>query len=116
MNLLDLRPGRASKGFLTAWIVLAAFAWGSAYVVLSLPVAAATLLWLAPDLGERGMLGDVGANLLGAVLGAGLHKVLGNYANTAVERRARHLTEDVGEGAIPTVKRRLGRALGRGRR
>jgi UDP-N-acetylmuramyl pentapeptide phosphotransferase/UDP-N-acetylglucosamine-1-phosphate transferase len=72
VNLLDLRPGRAAKAFLIAWGVLAAATWGSAYVVLSLPVAAATLLWLAPDLTERGMLGDVGANLLGAVLGAGV--------------------------------------------
>jgi UDP-N-acetylmuramyl pentapeptide phosphotransferase/UDP-N-acetylglucosamine-1-phosphate transferase len=72
VNLLDLRPGRAAKTFLIAWAVLAWVAWGSAYVVLSLPVAASTLLWLAPDLGERGMLGDVGANLLGAVLGAGV--------------------------------------------
>src|SRR5437870_1683210 len=77
VNLLDLRPGRASKGFLPAWVVLAYFAWGSAYVVLSLPVAAAALLWLAPDLGERGMLGDAGANLLGAVLGAGAVLTLG---------------------------------------
>jgi UDP-N-acetylmuramyl pentapeptide phosphotransferase/UDP-N-acetylglucosamine-1-phosphate transferase len=72
VNLLDLRPGRAAKAFLIAWGVLAAVSWGSAYVVLSLPVAAATLLWLAPDLNERGMLGDVGANLLGAVVGAGI--------------------------------------------
>ncbi len=71
VNLLDLRPGRAAKVYLAAWVALAAGAWGSAYVVLSLPVAAATLLWLGPDLAERGMLGDVGANLLGAVLGAG---------------------------------------------
>ncbi len=71
VNLLDLRPGRAAKVFLIAWVVLAAATWGSAYVVLSLPVAAATVAWLVPDLGERGMLGDVGANLLGAVPGPG---------------------------------------------
>jgi UDP-N-acetylmuramyl pentapeptide phosphotransferase/UDP-N-acetylglucosamine-1-phosphate transferase len=84
VNLLDLRPGRASKGFLVAWVVLASIAWGSAYVVLTLPVAAATLLWLAPDLGERGMLGDVGANLLGAVLGAGAILSLGLSGRLAV--------------------------------
>src|SRR5437870_634572 len=49
-----------------------------------LPVAAATLLWLAPDLGERGMLGDVGANLLGAVLGAGAVLSLGVPGRLAV--------------------------------
>lgn len=72
VNLLDLRPGRAAKTFLLAWAALAWWGWGSAYIVLSLPVAAATLVWLAPDLGERGMLGDVGANLLGALVGAGV--------------------------------------------
>jgi UDP-GlcNAc:undecaprenyl-phosphate GlcNAc-1-phosphate transferase len=77
LNLLDLRPGRASKVFLVAWVALAAAFWGSAYVVLSVPVAVASLLWLFPDLAERGMLGDVGANLLGAVLGAGVALSLG---------------------------------------
>lgn len=71
LNLLDLRPGRAGKVFLVSWAALAAAAWGSAYVVLSLPAAAGALRWLGPDLAERGMLGDAGANLLGAVLGAG---------------------------------------------
>ena len=77
VNLLDFRPGRATKGFLVAWAVVAALAWGSAYVVLSLPLAAAALVWLAPDLGERGMLGDVGANMLGAVVGAGVALTVG---------------------------------------
>lgn len=44
----------------------------------------------------------------GAVLGAGLHKAISKYAAGSIERRARHLTEDIGEGAVPTVKRRLG--------
>lgn len=72
VNLFDLRPGRACKVFLAAWVSLAATSWGHAYVVLSLPVAAGTLRWMGADLRERGMLGDMGANLLGAVLGAGL--------------------------------------------
>jgi UDP-N-acetylmuramyl pentapeptide phosphotransferase/UDP-N-acetylglucosamine-1-phosphate transferase len=84
LNLLDLRPGRAAKGFVGIWVILAAVAWGSAYVVLSLPVAAAALLWLAPDLTERGMLGDVGANLLGAVLGAGAVLTFGVAGRLAV--------------------------------
>ena len=71
VNLLDLRPGRAAKTFLIGWAALAVTAWGSAAVVLSLPAATAAAVWLIPDLAERGMLGDAGANLLGAVLGAG---------------------------------------------
>ncbi len=72
LNLLDLRPGRAAKAFLLAWMPLALIGQSSAYLPLSQAVAAGALAWLPADLGERGMLGDAGANLLGAVLGAGL--------------------------------------------
>ena len=84
VNLLDLRPGRATKVFLGGWAALAAAAWGSAFVVLSVPVSVAALCWLAPDLGERGMLGDAGANLLGAVLGAGVVLTLGTTGRLVV--------------------------------
>lgn len=61
LNLLDLRPGRALKvGGLAA---LAARQPG---------VAAASAALLPGDLGERTMLGDAGANALGAILGAAL--------------------------------------------
>lgn len=77
LNLLDLRPGRASKVFLVVWVAIAAAAWGSAWMVLTVPLAAAALVWLGPDLKERGMLGDAGANLLGAVLGGGIALTFG---------------------------------------
>jgi hypothetical protein len=48
----------------------------------------------------------VGAAVGGAVSG-GLHKIFGKYVDTAVERRAQHLTEDLSDGAVPTAKRRL---------
>lgn len=58
LNLLDLRPGRALK----AGTALA--------VVLGEPgIAGACLAALPGDLAERTMLGDAGANALGAVLG-----------------------------------------------
>lgn len=61
LNLLDLRPGRALK----AGAALA--------VVLREPgVAGACLAALPGDLRERTMLGDAGANALGAVLGTSL--------------------------------------------
>ncbi len=61
VNLLDLRPGRALK------------AGGAAALALRQPgVAAAALALLPGDLGERTMLGDTGANALGAVLGLAL--------------------------------------------
>jgi hypothetical protein len=71
VNLLDRAPGRAGKVALLWGLVLTAVgspSWGLA--------AAGTLAALAAvlpaDLGARGMLGDAGANPLGALLGLGL--------------------------------------------
>jgi UDP-GlcNAc:undecaprenyl-phosphate/decaprenyl-phosphate GlcNAc-1-phosphate transferase len=65
LNLLDLRPGRALKVALAhAPLVLTAPAGGVAAAGLG---AGAALL--ADDLRERTMLGDAGANALGAMLG-----------------------------------------------
>jgi hypothetical protein len=66
-NLLDLRPGRCTKVFLPLWVIgclldPTAGAWSA-----GLAGAAAGTFPL--DLGERGMLGDAGANALGAVVG-----------------------------------------------
>lgn len=72
LNLLDLRPGRAVKVFLIGWVPIVGFGWADPYFPVSSAVASASIVWLPADLGERGMLGDGGANLLGAVLGAGV--------------------------------------------
>jgi UDP-N-acetylmuramyl pentapeptide phosphotransferase/UDP-N-acetylglucosamine-1-phosphate transferase len=69
VNLLDLRPGRASK--VTLLTGCAAALTGD----LSVPMAAAagaSLATLPDDLGERTMLGDLGANTLGALIGVHL--------------------------------------------
>lgn len=76
LNLLDLRPGRAVKVFILWWIPLAAVGWSSPYVAVSAAASGAAAIWLPSDLGGRGMLGDSGSNLLGAVAGAGLALVL----------------------------------------
>lgn len=72
LNLLDRRPGRALKAFLAGALLiifLARSPGGAAYLLLPLVVGA---LAVAPlDLGAAAMLGDCGANLLGAALGAG---------------------------------------------
>lgn len=68
VNLFDLRPGRALKVGLLAG---AAAACGPGVAVLGGPLGAAVAL-LRVDLDERGMLGDAGANALGAAVGLGL--------------------------------------------
>jgi UDP-N-acetylmuramyl pentapeptide phosphotransferase/UDP-N-acetylglucosamine-1-phosphate transferase len=65
LNLLDLRPGRAAKaGVLTSAATLG----GPSGGLVAGPLGAA-LTVLPADLGERVMLGDAGANALGALLG-----------------------------------------------
>ncbi|MGH3205379.1 MAG: hypothetical protein ACRDP5_25515 [Streptosporangiaceae bacterium] len=65
LNLFDLRPGRAIKVAVASGALIAAG--GS---LRPLPPLAAALTLLPEDLAERAMLGDCGANALGAMLGA----------------------------------------------
>ena len=71
-NLFDRAPGRTIKVALVAFVVLV-LAVGAepslAGVALAMGAAAGLL---TADLGERLMLGDAGANVLGAVLGLGV--------------------------------------------
>jgi UDP-GlcNAc:undecaprenyl-phosphate GlcNAc-1-phosphate transferase len=69
-NLLDLRPGRAAKAALVVAVPLAAAGGRGGLLAAATGGAAAGLLPL--DLGERVMLGDGGANALGAMLGVAL--------------------------------------------
>lgn len=65
-NGLDVAPGRALKGFLVVAIVLLIVDL-EAFLLVCTGAATAVLF---PDLRERGMLGDSGANLLGFLAGA----------------------------------------------
>jgi UDP-N-acetylmuramyl pentapeptide phosphotransferase/UDP-N-acetylglucosamine-1-phosphate transferase len=75
-NLLDRAPGRTIKFGLVAYIPIA-IAVGTAPIGIAVaPVMGAALGLLPDDLRERLMLGDTGANVIGAVLG--LAVVLGS--------------------------------------
>jgi UDP-N-acetylmuramyl pentapeptide phosphotransferase/UDP-N-acetylglucosamine-1-phosphate transferase len=62
---------------LVAWAALAVAAGGGAAGVALAPVMGAALGLLSEDLGERLMLGDAGANALGAALGLAALLTLG---------------------------------------
>jgi len=75
-NLLDRAPGRTIKFGLVAYVPIA-IAIGTAPIGIAVaPVMGAALGLLGDDLHERLMLGDTGANVIGAVLG--LAVVLGS--------------------------------------
>ncbi len=84
VNLLDLRPGRAIKGFYLGSIVL--FIWSESLVFLPywLPIAVGAILVLPKDLRGSVMLGDTGANLLGFGLGFSLSVAAPNTVLTVV--------------------------------
>jgi len=70
VNLLDLRPGRALKGMLIMTTASAAVRGRGRF--LAVAAAACAIGSLPGDLREQTMLGDGGANCLGAVLGVSL--------------------------------------------
>ena len=89
LNLFDLRPGRAIKVTLAAAGLLAAAsraarppARPAALCAAAAPAGAAIAL-LPDDLGERAMLGDAGANALGALLGTAAAATLPRTARVA---------------------------------
>jgi hypothetical protein len=74
-NLLDTAPGRAAKG---GAVALGALSLASGpFAIAAAGTFGALLAVLPADLGERAMLGDAGANSMGALVGVGLIVVLG---------------------------------------
>ncbi|MGM0369773.1 MAG: glycosyl transferase family 4 [Bacillota bacterium] len=68
INLLDFRPGRALKTFIFSLLLLIIYL-KEEILVLALPSLIITLFLLPFDLEQQGMMGDVGSNILGALLG-----------------------------------------------
>jgi UDP-GlcNAc:undecaprenyl-phosphate GlcNAc-1-phosphate transferase len=71
-NLLDRAPGRTIKAALIAYVPLAIVLGDGAVAVAIAPAMGAAFGLLGDDLRERLMLGDAGANVIGAVLGLGV--------------------------------------------
>jgi len=74
VNLLDLRPGRALKGYSTlvvlgaVGLLVSGMRWDIVVTVLVVLLGPVAAVWRY-DLGERAMLGDAGANAAGALAG-----------------------------------------------
>ena len=81
-NLLDRAPGRVIKASVAAFALLVVVARSRAALDGVAVVVGAALGLLVDDLRERLMLGDTGANVLGAVLGLGLVLATGPVAST----------------------------------
>ncbi|CFX50510.1 Glycosyl transferase, family 4 [Syntrophomonas zehnderi OL-4] len=69
MNLLDLRPGRAVKGFLIFLVAISVIAWGRIDYFKLAPLLGAVLFYFPTDLKAQAMMGDAGSNVLGLALG-----------------------------------------------
>ena len=67
LNLLDLRPGRAGKAFLGGALLIMLS--GNPSALSLLPWVGSTVGYLPFDLRGEAMMGDVGSNALGALLG-----------------------------------------------
>lgn len=68
INLLDLRPGRALKGFLTVSLPIVFFITHT-YQTILISFIGTSFAYMPHDIKGRSMLGDTGANSLGIVLG-----------------------------------------------
>ncbi|NLO22105.1 MAG: hypothetical protein GX119_08915 [Syntrophomonadaceae bacterium] len=69
LNLLDLRPGRAIKGFLFFLIPIVIMGLGNIEWMLIAPLLGAVLYYFVIDLRAGAMMGDAGSNVLGLTLG-----------------------------------------------
>ena len=69
VNLLDLRPGRAAKGFLVLAGLMTILGLGKTPLLFLAVVAGSVVAFIREDLKARAMMGDTGSNILGMTLG-----------------------------------------------
>lgn len=69
VNLLDLRPGRAAKGFLVLAALITILGLAKTPLLCLAVVAGSVIAFIRDDLKARAMMGDTGSNMLGMTLG-----------------------------------------------
>lgn len=82
INLLDLRPGRAAKGFLAAGALLVLLGSGKMPLLFLAVVAGSVIAFIPEDLKAKAMMGDTGSNMLGMTLGYTAVFVLEGWVKT----------------------------------
>lgn len=69
LNLSDLRPGRAIKLFFVLWLVSLIPVFYREYRFLLYPPIGGIIAYMPTDFRAKGMMGDVGSNVLGITVG-----------------------------------------------
>jgi UDP-GlcNAc:undecaprenyl-phosphate GlcNAc-1-phosphate transferase len=83
-NLLDLRPGRAVKGYVLVAAACAIAAWDESVATGLAAYTGAIVAAGLFDLREQGMMGDTGSNAIGAVAGLWLIATIDSTGGLAV--------------------------------
>jgi len=108
LNLLDVRPSRALKGFWALSAVGLLVSRGEGWLSL-MPLLAGTFAYAPADFGRRAMMGDAGSNPLGACFGvwalnhwttpsgwsSAVWVLLAIFVATQIYAEKRSLTEDI---------------------
>lgn len=79
INLLDLRPGRACKGFLFLAALAAIIGWNHSEMLPLALLLGCVIKYLPWDLKARTMMGDTGSNGLGLAVGVAAAWTFGPY-------------------------------------
>jgi UDP-N-acetylmuramyl pentapeptide phosphotransferase/UDP-N-acetylglucosamine-1-phosphate transferase len=79
INLLDLRPGRACKGFILLAVMVIAIGWGNDKMLPLALLLGCVLSYMPWDLKARTMMGDTGSNALGLTIGMTAAWAFGPY-------------------------------------